>query len=224
MLAENIDAAGGEVMRITYGGEGESAQLICGFLAVQEVAKNPLLAALPRLFKVDMRESSATWLESSMRFATQQADGARPGGATVLSKLSELLFVEAIRRYVDTIPEGEKGWLGGLRDRHVARALALMHERPAFPWTVEDLANRTGTSRSVLAQRFTDFLDMPPMHYLGQWRLQLAAQQLRSSNQSLALIAEQIGYDSEAAFNRAFKREFGQPPATWRRDRMRRAV
>ena len=191
---------------------------MCGFLAVQGVAKNPLLTALPRLFKVDMRGSSAAWLESSMRFAAQEADGSRPGGATVLSKLSELLFVEAIRRYVDTIPEDRKGWLGGLRDRFVARALALMHERPSNPWTVEELATRIGMSRSALAQRFTELLDVPPMQYLAQWRLQLAAQQMRTGNQPLAAIAEQVGYDSEAAFSRAFKREFGSPPATWRRN------
>ena len=218
LLAEKVEASAGDVMTLAYGGGGEQAHIVCGFLAVQGVAKNPLLAALPRLFKVDMRGSSAAWLESSMRFAAQEADGSRPGGATVLSKLSELLFVEAIRRYVDTIPEDRKGWLGGLRDRFVARALALMHERPSHPWTVEELANRIGMSRSALAQRFTDLLDMPPMHYLAQWRLQLAAQQMRTGNQPLAAIAEQVGYDSEAAFSRAFKREFGSPPATWRRN------
>lgn len=218
LLADKVEASAGEVMTLVHGGGGEQTQIVCGFLAVQEVMKNPLLAALPRLFKVDMRGSSAGWLESSLHFAEQEAAGARPGGATVLSKLSELLFVEAIRRYVDSIPEDRKGWLGGLRDRFVARALGLMHERPSHPWTVEELANRIGMSRSALAQRFTDLLGMPPMQYLAQWRLQLAAQQLRSGNQSLAAIAEQVGYDSEAAFNRAFKREFGSPPATWRRN------
>ena len=218
LLAEKVDAAAGAVMTLVHGGGGEQTQIVCGFLAVQEAMKNPLLAALPRLFKVDMRGSSAGWLESSLHFAEQEAAGARPGGATVLSKLSELLFVEAIRRYVDSIPEDRKGWLGGLRDRFVARALALMHERPSHPWTVEDLAHRIGISRSALALRFTDLLGMPPMQYLTQWRLQLAAQQLRSGNQPLAAIAEQIGYESEAAFNRAFKREFGLPPATWRKN------
>ena len=218
LLADKVDAAAGAVMTLVHGGGGEQTQIVCGFLAVQEAMKNPLLAALPRLFKVDMRGSSAGWLESSLHFAEQEAAGARPGGATVLSKLSELLFVEAIRRYVDSIPEDRKGWLGGLRDRFVARALALMHERPSHPWTVEDLAHRIGISRSALALRFTDLLGMPPMQYLTQWRLQLAAQQLRSGNQPLAAIAEQIGYESEAAFNRAFKREFGLPPATWRKN------
>jgi AraC family transcriptional regulator, alkane utilization regulator len=218
LLAERLQAAAGGVMTLSHGGGGEHTQIICGFLAVQGVMKNPLLAALPRLFKVDMRGSPAAWLESSMRFAMQEAHAARLGTATVLSKLSELLFVEAIRRHVDLIPADCKGWLGGLRDRFVARALALMHEQPSYSWTVEELANRIGISRSVLAQRFTDLLAMPPMQYLAQWRMQLAAQQLRSGNQPLAAIAQQVGYKSEAAFSHAFKREFGSPPATWRRN------
>lgn len=218
LLADKVEPAAGGVMKLDYGGGGGQVQIVCGFLAVQEVLKNPLLSALPRLFKVDMRGSSAGWLESSLSFAALEAGAARPGSATVLAKLSELLFVEAIRRYVDTLPEGRKGWLGGLRDRFVAQALTLMHERPSHPWTVEDLAQRVGMSRSALAQRFTDLLDIPPMQYLAQWRLQLAAHQLRTGNLPLAAIAEQVGYDSEAAFNRAFKREFGLPPATWRRN------
>lgn len=222
LLADKVAAAAGGVMKLDYGGDGVAGggqvQMVCGFLAVQEVLKNPLLSALPRLFTVDMRGSVSGWLESSMRFAAAEADGSKPGSTTVLAKLSELLFVEAIRRHVDTIPEDQKGWLGGLRDRFVARALALMHAQPSHPWTVEELASRIGLSRSALAQRFTDLLDVPPMQYLAQWRLQLAAQQLRSGNTALALIAEQVGYDSEAAFNRAFKREFGSPPATWRRN------
>ncbi len=136
----------------------------------------------------------------------------------MLAKLSELVFVEAVRRYVDTMPDDRKGWLAGLRDRFVARALTLMHARPAHPWTVEDLARQVGMSRSGLAQRFADLLGVPPMQYLAQWRLQLAAQQLRLADRPLASVAEDVGYESEAAFNRAFKREFGVPPATWRRN------
>ena len=177
-----------------------------------------MLSALPRLFKVGMRGSNASWLESSLRFATEEAASAHAGRATVLAKLAELVFVEAVRRYVDTMPDDRRGWLAGLRDRFVARALTLMHARPAHPWTVEDLASRVGMSRSGLAQRFADLLGVPPMQYLAQWRLQLAAQQLRLGDRSLALVAEDVGYESEAAFNRAFKREFGVPPATWRRN------
>jgi AraC-like DNA-binding protein len=199
-------------------GSGETVtRMICGFLAAQDLWRNPLLSGLPALFKVAMRGSAASWLETSLRFATEEVSGARAGSATMLAKLAELLFVEAVRGYVDAMPEDRKGWLAGLRDRFVARALALMHVKPAHAWTVEELAGRVGISRSALAQRFTDLLGMPPMQYLAQWRLQLAAQQLRLTEHPLAAVAEAIGYESEAAFNRAFKRAFGVPPATWRK-------
>jgi AraC-like DNA-binding protein len=218
LLANQVETTPGEVMTIAYGGGGAVTRMVCGFLATQDIWRNPLLSALPRLFKVSMRGSSASWLESSLRFATEEAASALAGSATVLAKLAELVFVQAVRRYVETMPDDRKGWLAGLRDRFVARALALMHGRPAHPWTVEDLAHRVGISRSALAQRFTYLLGVPPMQYLAQWRLQLAAQQLRLSDRPLASIAEDVGYESEAAFNRAFKREFGVPPATWRRN------
>jgi len=208
----------GEVMTLAYGGGGEVTRIICGFLAAHDISRNPLISALPRIFRVRMRGSSVSWLESSLRFATEEAASTRAGSATVLAKLSELVFVEAVRGYVDTLPDDRKGWLAGLRDRFVARALAQMHARPAHPWTLEDLARGAGMSRSALAQRFTDMLGVPAMQYLAQWRLQLAAQQLRLTDRPLASVAEEVGYDSEAAFNRAFKREFGTPPATWRRN------
>jgi AraC-like DNA-binding protein len=218
LLASQVATAPGEVMTLAYGGGGAVTRIVCGFLSAQDIWRNPLLSALPRLFKVGMRGSSASWLESSLRFATEEAASAHAGSATVLSKLSELVFVEAVRRYADTMPDDRKGWLAGLRDRFVARALALMHARPAHPWTVEDLAHQVGMSRSGFAQRFADLLGVPPMQYLAQWRLQLAAQQLRLADRPLASVAEDVGYESEAAFNRAFKREFGVPPATWRRN------
>jgi AraC family transcriptional regulator, alkane utilization regulator len=218
LLASQVESAPGEVMTVDFGGGGAATRMICGFLAARDNSRNPLLSALPRLFKVGMRGSSAAWLESSLRFATEHAASAHAGSATVLAKLAELLFVESVRRYVDTMPEDRKGWLAGLRDRFVARALALMHARPAHRWTVEDLARQVGMSRSGFAQRFADLLGVPPMQYLAQWRLQLAAQQLRLGDRPLAAVAEDVGYESEAAFNRAFKREFGVPPATWRRN------
>jgi AraC-like DNA-binding protein len=208
----------GEVMTLAYGGGGAMTRMVCGFLAGHDILRNPLLSALPRLFKVGMRGSSASWLESSLRFATEEAASTHAGTATVLAKLSELVFVEAVRRYVDTMPDDRKGWLAGLRDRFIARALAQMHARPAHPWTVEELAREAGMSRSALAQRFTDMLGVPAMQYLAQWRLQLAAHQLRLTDRPLASVAQEVGYESEAAFNRAFKREFGTPPATWRRN------
>jgi AraC family transcriptional regulator, alkane utilization regulator len=218
LLANQVETTPGEVMTLAYGGGGAVTRMVCGFLAAQDISRNPLLSALPRLFKLSMRGSSASWLESSLRFATEKAASAHAGSATVLAKLAELLFVEAVRRYVDTMPDDSKGWLAGLRDRFVARALTLMHVRPAHPWTVEDLAHRVGMSRSALAQRFADLIGVAPMQYLAQWRLRLAARQLRLSDRPLASVAEDVGYDSETAFNRAFKREFGVPPATWRRN------
>ena len=218
LLADQVQTRPGEVMTLNHGGGGAVTRMICGFLTAQDIWKNPLLSALPRMFTVGMRGSTASWLESSLRFATEEAASAHAGRATVLAKLSELLFVEAVRRYVDTMPDDRKGWLAGLRDRMVGRALALMHARPAHPWTVEDLAREVGMSRSALAQRFTELLGVPPMQYLAQWRLQLAALQLRTADRPLARVAEDVGYESEAAFNRAFKREFGVPPATWRRN------
>lgn len=221
IAADNITAAPGRILKLSYGGNGDVTRMVCGFLGVENVLGNPLLAALPRLFKVDMRGSNVAWLESSLQFATREAAQTRAGSATVLGKLSELLFVEAIRRYIDTLPDEQTGWLAGLRDRFVGRALSMMHERPAQAWTVDDLARCVGLSRSVLAQRFTEFVGAPPMHYLARWRLQVAAQQLRGGDTPLAAVAEHVGYDSEAAFNRAFKREFGMPPAAWRKSRGR---
>lgn len=218
ILANHVQAKPGEVMTLVHGGGGELTRMVCGFLSMQDNSRNPLLSALPRLFKVSMRGSGASWLESSLRFATEEAASAQAGSATVLAKLAELMFVEAVRRYVGTMADDRKGWLAGLRDRFVARALALMHARPVYAWTVEALAREVGISRSGLAQRFTELVGLPPMQYLALWRLQLAARQLRLTDSSLASIAEAAGYESEASFNRAFKREFGKPPATWRRN------
>ena len=218
ILANHVQAKPGEVMTLVHGGGGELTRMVCGFLSMQDSSRNPLLSALPRLFKVSMRGSGASWLESSLRFATEEAASAQAGSATVLAKLAELVFVEAVRRYVGTMADDRKGWLAGLRDRFVARALALMHAQPVYPWTVEALAREVGISRSGLAQRFTELVGLPPMQYLALWRLQLAARQLRLTDSSLASIAEAAGYESEASFNRAFKREFGKPPATWRRN------
>jgi AraC-like DNA-binding protein len=161
--------------------------------------------------------SAAAWMRSSLEFAAAEIAARRAGSETVLAKLSELLFVEALRRYVEELPEEQTGWLAGLKDPFVARALSLLHERVAHAWTVDDLGREVGLSRSALADRFTRLIGEPPMRYLARWRIQVAAHQLRSSDTPLARIAEEVGYESEAAFNRAFKRSFGVPPASWRR-------
>jgi AraC-like DNA-binding protein len=211
-----------EVPQVRFGGGGEVTRMVCGYLACDASRFDTVLAALPRIMLVSMREGpGAQWLTSSIRFSLTEAAGQRAGAGTVLAKLSELMFVEAIRRHIESLPPGESGWLAGLRDRFVGKTLALIHSKPAHPWTVEELANTVGLSRSALADRFTGLVGQPPMQYLTRWRLQLAANLLRSGNRNVASVAADVGYDSEAAFNRAFKRELGTTPAAWRRGRNR---
>jgi AraC-like DNA-binding protein len=177
-----------------------------------------VLDALPGMVRVPFGDDPASaWLKSLLRLGAHETHARRPGSDTVLAKLSELLFVEAVRRYSETMPTEQKGWLAGLRDRFVGKALTLMHQKPGHGWTVDVLAGEVGLSRSALAQRFTEMIGHPPMQYLTRWRLTVAAQRLRSDGATIANVAQQIGYESEAAFNRAFKREFGMPPAKWRK-------
>ena len=204
---------------IRHGGGGEQTRIVCGFLGCDRFEGNPLAGALPAVLRFDTRQgSAAAWMRSSLEFAADEIAARRAGSETVLAKLSELLFVEALRRYVEGLPEEQTGWLAGLKDPFVSRALSLLHGRVAKEWTVDDLGREVGLSRSALADRFTRLIGEPPMRYLARWRIQVAAHQLRNSDTPLARIAEQVGYESEAAFNRAFKRSFGVPPATWRRD------
>ncbi len=199
------------------GGGGELTRLVCGYMICEPRLSQLVLAGLPPVFKVNIRDDAAgRWLEQSIRFSVDEAGAGRPGGEAVLAKLSEVLFVETLRRYVSQWPEGRSGWLAGARDPEVGRALALMHRRPSHPWTLADLAKEAGISRSVLASRFRHFLGVPPMTYLTTWRLQLGARMLRTTNGSVARIAAEVGYESEPAFNRAFKRAFGVPPARFR--------
>jgi AraC-like DNA-binding protein len=156
--------------------------------------------------------------------AVAETASPRPGGASMLTRLSEVLFVEAIRRHIETLPPEQTGWLAGLRDRYVGKTLSLMHAEPARPWTVDELGNAVGLSRSALSQRFNELLGQPPMQYLTRWRLTLAAQQLAGTTRPVGTVADEIGYESEAAFNRAFKREFGVPPAAWRKGNARGAA
>ena len=220
LLAGPIAAAPGEVMTLSYGGGGAATRIVCGFLACDDTLSNPLLSSLPRLFKIDMRhDPRAAWLESSLKFAADEAAHSRAGGTIVLARLSELLFVEAVRSCIEALPAHQTGWLAGVRDRYVGRALSLLHAQAIYPWTVDELARKVGLSRSALAQRFTDLLGQPPMQYLARWRMQIAAQELLNGKKSLAAVAEQIGYESESAFSRAFRREFGMPPAGWRKSK-----
>jgi AraC-like DNA-binding protein len=205
---------------VDYGGGGEAVRFVCGYMACDPRLLRPVLDALPRVLTVSLREAGEShWLERSIRDAVEEASSPKPGGETVLAKLSEVMVVETLRRYIGQIQADQPSWLGGLRDRMVGRCLSLMHERPAHPWTVELLAREVGVSRSGLAERFAHFVGQPPMQYLGKWRMALAANYLSSTSLTLERIAAEIGYETAGAFNRAFRREHGVPPASWRRDR-----
>ena len=203
--------------RSSSGGGGEITKFVCGFMACEPRLSQVFLSGLPPVFTVSIRnDASGRWLENSIRFSVNEADASRAGGEAVLAKLSEVLFVETLRTYIAHLPAEQTGWLAGARDLEVGKTLALMHQSPAHPWTLASLAKEAGLSRSVLAERFRHYLNEPPMAYLTRWRLQLGAQMLSSTSYSVAQIASEVGYESEAAFNRAFKREFETPPARFR--------
>jgi len=207
-----------DVPRVTHGGGGAVTRMVCGYLACDSFLFRTILAALPRMMIIDMRDGArGQWLTSSLQFSLAEFSAPKAGASTVLAKLSELMFVEAIRRHAESVPPDQQGWLAGLRDRYVGKALALMHSRPAHPWTVDELANDVGLSRSALGERFAAVIGQPPMQYLTRWRLQLAADLLHNSRRAVAAISADVGYDSEAAFSRAFKRELGSAPGAWRR-------
>lgn len=204
--------------QLAYGGGGAVTRLICGYLACDDRLARLLLTGLPQVVKVNVRGSNAgIWLEASVRYALAEARSPRPGGAGVLAKLAEVLFIEVLRLYMNDQHAGRTGWLAAVSDRIVGAALSSLHGRPAHAWTLEELARAAGTSRSVLAERFQSLVGSSPMQYLTQWRMVLAANLLSRSNAPLARIAEDVGYQTDTAFIRAFRREFGSPPATWRR-------
>ena len=206
-------------MRYERGGGGsEHTHIVCSFLGLDERPYNPLLTALPQVIHLASHGAgaSAGWLGTLMGVAIDESRVDRPGSENVLARLSELLFVEAVRRYLETLPPAETGWLAGLRDPVVGQALAAMHAGPRSPWTVDDLARQAGVSRSVFAERFTEMVGQPPMQYLALWRMQLASR-LLVDGAHVAAVAEAVGYESEAAFSRAFKKLVGEAPAAWRR-------
>jgi len=196
---------------------GERSQLICGFLGCDARPFNPLLSALPRVIHVRGTGDGGSIVRRFVELALAESNAPTSGSDCVLARLSELLFVEVVRRYVASLPSENAGWLSGLRDDGVGRALQKLHERPAHSWSLEELAKQVGMSRSMLAERFAHFVGVPPIQYLTQWRMQLAASLLRSTTANLAEIAERVGYGSEAALSRAFKRSIGVAPAPYRR-------
>lgn len=201
------------------GGGGEQARFVCGFMACDPFLCKPILDGLPTVLKVNIRTDRAgNWLENSILHLVEEAASDQVGSAAMLAKLSEALFVDTLRRYVAGLPEQQTGWLKGARDPIVGKSLAILHSRVNQPWTIADLAKEVGLSRSALVERFSRFLSVPPMTYLTQWRLQLAARALATTPRGTADVAADVGYESEAAFNRAFKRRFGLPPAKYRRE------
>jgi AraC-like DNA-binding protein len=198
-------------------GDAESA-IVCGFLGVDLQPFNPLLASLPHLLHLRAGADSA-WITQFTQQAVAESHARRPGADAMLARMSEMMFVDAVRRYADQMPDTSAGWLAGLRDRFVGRALALMHEHPAQDWTLDELGRHVGLSRSALHERFVAMIGVPPMQYLTQWRMQAAARLLLETRASVAAVALDVGYDSEAAFARAFKRQVGQAPGAWRRGR-----
>lgn len=223
--AEPLDPAGAlEMLRTPgihwsrFGGGGEKTRFMCGYFACDAGLIQPLLVGLPRVMRVHLRTDSAgQWLENSISHAVERVAVAAPGSDVITARLAEVLFAEALQRYVAQLPPGRAGWLAGSRDAAVGRSLAAIHRRPGHPWTLDELAEEAMVSRSVLTEKFARYLGQSPVAYLTDWRLQLGAEALRTTSRSIVQVAADVGYDSEAAFNRAFKRCFGRPPGEYRR-------
>jgi AraC-like DNA-binding protein len=222
---------------VIHGGRGEVARFVCGYLHCDQ-RFNPLFSTLPRILCVRSREGgtvleavgtenksshrsvplhAGTWLNTTVYYLIQEAQALSSSNHLMLARLTELMFVEVLRHYMQELAPDQKGWLAGLKDPHLNRAITLLHAQPARAWTVEDLAREAGVSRSALAGRFTSLIGESPMHYLTGWRIHLAKELLCEGNHSMAEIADRVGYESEYAFNRAFKRRVGRPPAAWRK-------
>ncbi|HEU4663275.1 MAG TPA: AraC family transcriptional regulator [Dokdonella sp.] len=211
------DADGPTCTTLRLGGPGEATRFVCGYVAFDRVLSRGLLQGLPRMLRVDIAATPAAALvRELLRAGVHESASDRPGAASSLTKLSELLLVEAVRAHVESQADTRAGWLAGLRDRHVGKALALLHGDPSRAWTVDELARDVALSRSALAERFTDLVGESPMQYLLRWRLSRAARTLLGGD-PISQVAARSGYESEAAFSRAFKREFGLPPAAWRK-------
>ncbi len=204
--------------RMRFGGGGEPTKFVCGYLACDRLMVRPLLLSFPDMLRIPLGDVAGSgWLAELLRLGVQESLAQRPGARSLLAKLSELAFIEALRRFMHSEPASQRGWLAGLRDPYIGRALALMHEAPSRWRRVEELAREVALSRSAFTERFGSVMGEPPMRYLERWRLSIAARALRGGNEAIARIAERSGYGSEAAFTRAFKRELGMPPSAWRK-------
>jgi len=199
-------------------GSRPDGHVVCGFFGCDATPFNPLLEALPRM--IHMRATDGRgWIGQLAEFAQIEAKDRRAGSASVLTKLGELMFIDIVRHHLAGASSGSAGWLAALGDKHVGRVLSLIHEAPAEGWTLETLAREAGLSRSSLAERFQRFVGKPPMQYLSLWRMQIASSMLAGGEASIARVAGKVGYESEAAFSRAFKRTVGHSPSDWRERR-----
>lgn len=217
--AENIDAvaAGPLPFFANFGDGSPSTKLVCGFLACDAGPFNPLIEHLPPVIIGKSKEGDGGWLSQFIRIAMLESADKRAGGESILARLSELMFIEVVRQHLESLAPEEAGWLAGLRDPSVGKALSVIHARPLEDWTIERLGREAGVSRSVLAERFNELVGMPPMHYLAKWRIQIASGLLSAGNTNIATVAAESGYSSEASFSRAFKKMVGVPPSEWRR-------
>ena len=219
LLTRDVES-GTALFHMRHGGGGAATRFVCGYLAMSQSVFRPLLQALPAALCIPLGEGpAAALLRELFRAGVRESSAISPGAGSMLAKLAELLFVEALRRYVERLAPGGMGWLAGVRDPHIGRALALLHGDPDRAWKLDELARAAALSRSALAERFAALVGEPPIQYLLRWRLALAAQALRSGRDAISRVAERSGYESEAAFSRAFKREFGVAPAAWRKAR-----
>jgi AraC-like DNA-binding protein len=198
----------------------EHTHFVCGYFGCDARPFNPLLEALPRLFHAQMSAAGQSWLADVIRVAAEETEFGSAGGETMLAKLAEVMFVEVVRKHIARLPEDSRGWLSGLRDRHVGQAMRLIHGQPALDWTLDALARDVGLSRSVFANRFAHLVGVSPMQYLARWRMQLAARRLEIPGITIAQAGIEVGYESEAAFNRAFKKYVGISPGAWRTGRL----
>jgi AraC-like DNA-binding protein len=215
----------GGLTTMRVGGGGETTGFVCGYFGCERHADRLFLAGLPFMIKINLRgDPAGEWLENSIRHLVSQAGSERPGQAVLLSRMAEALFIETLRRYMEQLPPEQTGWLAAARDQVVGRALAALHREPGHRWSFDELAADVGTSRSVLAERFSRFLGESPLTYLARWRLQIAARRIQTTRDTILQVALDVGYESEAAFNRAFKREFGLPPAQYRKKILGQAV
>lgn len=214
-LVQTVD--GSSIGKMIYSGGGDEAKIVCGFLGTNE-RDNPLICNLPPIIKLDLTDSNfGAWVKGSLKYALDELIVGDASANTALQKLAELLLSESIRCYMREYGDVMQQWLKGLSDPYIGKALALIHSRLPYPWTLESLAREVGLSRSALSDRFSMYIGLPPIRYLNQRRLHVAADYLRDTKKQIGLIAQEVGYEAETAFSRAFKRELGASPLEYRK-------